>query len=216
MTPRPLLGLVALFSGVALLLQILFRIDLRIGLGLTTIVMATVVVIAVRRSGLDQRRWMVRGFVVGAVAGTLATAGYDVTRYTLSVFDPSPYNPFEAIRVFGALLVGDATSPVAPVAGSAFHFLNGASFGVAYTFMFARDGRTTLRRAMVSGFAWGVFLELFQIGLYPGWLDIRAYSEFVSISAVGHLVYGGALGGVARTLLRSGTSFRLAHRDGEG
>jgi hypothetical protein len=47
--------------------------------------------------------------------------------------------------------------------------------------------------------AWGAVLEVFQLTLYPGWLDIRAYQEFAQISALSHLAYGATLGWSART-----------------
>ena len=34
------------------------------------------------------------------------------------------------------------------------------------------------------GIGWGLFLEAFQLTLYPGWLDIRLYQEFATISTV--------------------------------
>lgn len=73
------------------------------------------------------------------------------------------------------------------------HLLNGTSFGVAYLFLFARDGRTSVRRALLTGVGWGLFLETFQLTLYPGWLDIRLYQEFATISALSHIVYGATL-----------------------
>ena len=48
---------------------------------------------------------------------------------------------------------------------------------------------------------WGLFLETFQLTLYPGWLDIRTYSEFATISALSHVVYGATLGLLARAIL---------------
>ena len=58
--------------------------------------------------------------------------------------------------------------------------------------------------ALVSGLGWGLFLEAFQVALYPGWLNILAIREFVLSSLLGHLVYGTTLGAVGRTLLRNG------------
>jgi hypothetical protein len=81
-------------------------------------------------------------------------------------------------------------------------------FGVAYVFLFARDGAISAGRALGTGVAWGIFLELFQLTLYPGWLDIRTYEEFVTISALGHIVYGATLGTIALTLFRSGPARR--------
>lgn len=129
---------------------------------------------------------------------------YDLSKAALSVLDPSPYNPFHAIRAFGDLLVGTSAGERAIVAsGAVFHLLNGTMFGVAYVFLFAHDGHISGGRALATGVVWGIFLELFQLTLYPGWLDIRTYKEFVMISALGHLVYGAALGTIALTLFRS-------------
>ena len=83
-------------------------------------------------------------------------------------------------------------------------------FGVAYVFLFARDGAISGGRALATGVAWGIFLELFQLTLYPGWLDIRAYKEFAMISALGHVVYGATLGAISLTLFRSGHAGRAA------
>ena len=116
---------------------------------------------------------------------------------------PTAYDPFHVISIFGTLILGSDVDPaLIMAAGTAFHLVNGTSFGVAYLFLFARDGRITLRRALLTGIGWGLFLETFQITLYPGWLDIRLYQEFAAISALSHVVYGATLGLLARWLLR--------------
>ena len=50
--------------------------------------------------------------------------------------------------------------------------------------------------------AWGLFLEAFQVALFPNWLGITFYGEFVTISASSHLVYGVILGLACREILR--------------
>jgi hypothetical protein len=155
------------------------------------------------RSTPDERRRITRTILVAAAAGFLATIAYDVSKSVLSQLDPSPYNPFEAIRIFGTLIVGPtAGSRLIFFAGGAFHLLNGIAFAVAYGFLFGRDGNTTWRRALATGVGWGLFLETFQLTLFPGWLDIRFYQEFAMISALGHVVYGATLGALARSFLR--------------
>jgi hypothetical protein len=157
------------------------------------------------RATTPDRRFIARAIVIGAVAGFIATMAYDVSKAGLSVLDPSPYNPFHAIRVFGELLAGKAAGERAIVAtGAAFHLLNGTMFGIAYVFLFARDGAIGAGHALATGVGWGAFLELFQLTLYPGWLDIRTYAEFATISALGHVVYGLTLGAIVRSLFRSG------------
>ena len=127
----------------------------------------------------------------------------DVIKTILSQLDPSPFDPFHAIQIFGQLLAGTNADPVlVAAAGTAFHLVNGTSFGVAYLFLFARDGAIPVRRALLTGVGWGLFLETFQLTLYPGWLDIRLYQEFATISALSHIAYGATLGLLARWVLR--------------
>jgi hypothetical protein len=200
---RPLLALFALFSGIALLLNIIGQIDLRLGL----VAMISVVAIGwaptIRRVSPAERARILRSVAYGAVAGVVATLAYDVSKRIMSELDPSPFDPFHAIQVFGTLLVGTGAGPAATLAaGWAFHILNGTAFGVAYALLFARNGRITARRAVLTGLGWGLFLETFQLTLYPGWLDIRAYAEFAQISFLAHLVYGATLGTLTRWMFR--------------
>lgn len=196
-------GFGMLFSGVALLTNIIAGIWLPLALFVLLGMLSVVLVTALRRARRDERAQLLTIAAVGAVSGLTATLCYDVVKYGLSQFDPSPYNPFEAARVFGTLFLG-ASAPDAAVhvAGWGFHFLNGTSFGLAYCFLFAREGNTSLRWALLTGMGWGLFLETFQLTLYPGWLDIRFYQEFVQISFLGHLVYGSVLGLACRWGLR--------------
>jgi len=137
---------------------------------------------------LDARRRLTFQLKVGLAAAVIATGAYDLTRFTLSRLDSSPYNPFEVIRIFGMLLVGaSAGSTVVYSAGAAFHILNGLCFGIAYWLLFGRYG-------VWAAVVWGAFLEVFQLTLYPGWLNIRFYREFMQISATSHLIYGAVLG----------------------
>lgn len=146
---------------------------------------------------------MLRTIAAGIGVGLSATLIYDLTKMLLSRLDPSSFYPFHVIAIFGAPSVGsDADPALIAAAGMAFHLVNGTSFGVAYLFLFARDGRTTFRRALPTGVAWGLFLETFQLTLYPGWLEIRLYQEFATTSALSHIVYGATLGLLGRFVLR--------------
>jgi hypothetical protein len=86
-------------------------------------------------------------------------------------------------------------------AGTGLHLLNGTCFGIAYTLIVAPRGGSTPTRAAMYGIGWGIFLEMFQLMLYPGWLNVRYYTEFATISALSHVVYGLTLAGAARNLL---------------
>lgn len=183
-----LVGVLALFSGAALLTHIIWRVSLSLALAAAVLVLVFSAVMLWRRATIGQRAMLSRLVKVGAASGLVATVSYDAAKYALSQLDPSPYNPFEAVRIFGTLLLGQSASEAAIYAvGTTFHLLNGVSFGVAYCFLFRRQG-------IIAGVAWGLFLEMFQLTLYPGWLDIRLYSEFAQISALSHIVYGLVLG----------------------
>jgi len=187
-----------LFSGVALVAHIVSGVSLRLALGLTAGVMVLSVGSLWQRTSPPERRRLVRVVRVGLLSGILATIAYDAARYALSILDSSPYNPFEAIRLFGVLLAGEsAAAPLVYASGTTFHLVNGMSFGVVYCVLFGRRG-------VPGGIIWGVFLEVFQLTLYPGWLDIRAYREFAQISALSHIVYGATLGFLCKRAWQTG------------
>ena len=186
---------VSLFSGMALVAHIVSGISLRLILGVAVVLIVAAIGAMWRRCGATERAWIVRCAAVGTGSGFLATASYDLSKFAFSQLDSSPYNPFEAIRVFGCLLAG-ASAPRSAIyaAGAGFHLLNGTCFGIAFCLLFGSRG-------VLAGIAWGAFLEMFQLTLYPGWLDIRAYREFAQISAASHVVYGSVLGWCCRQWL---------------
>jgi hypothetical protein len=192
-----------MFGGAALLVHILFQVSLPLGLAAFGFILILVGASFIATSRSAQRRRLAGLVFAGLVSGLLATLMYDGTKVVLSVLDPSPYNPFEVTRLFGVLLLGEsAAAEAAQIAGWSFHLLNGCTFAVAYSLLLARDGNTTYRYAGLSGMAWGLFLEAFQVVLYPDWLRIAFYGEFVTISATAHLVYGACLGLTCRAVLR--------------
>ena len=191
------IGLALLANGAALVLHIVRSIPLPPlllvfwGAGLAGIVVAFV------RAEPTLRQELRRTFVVGVAAGLLATLSYDIAKALLSQLDPAPWNPFEATRIFGVVLLGpDAPDAVTRIAGWAFHISNGATFGMAFTFIFGGRARTSLAWAVGLGVAWGVFLESFQLALFPAWLGIgtSALNEFRQVSFLAHVVFGSTLG----------------------
>jgi hypothetical protein len=189
------IGLAAGFSGVAVVFSILTGAALYIAEGALFIIpMAATVAIARRMPRAVVREvWHVAR--AGLLSGFAATLVYDGTRIALAALDPSPYNPFEAIRRFGLGMVpAGAGMPAVMLAGMVIHFLNGTSFGVIYAIFVGRHVRTR-QAAALTGLGWGLTLELVQSILYPGWLHITTVlREFLVISAVGHVTYGLTLG----------------------
>lgn len=196
-------GIAALFSGTALLANITLGLSLPLGLLTAAVVMGAVLALTLFRSDQFER---VHAFGIaraGMTAGLGATLIYDLTRAILSQLDPSPFDPFGAIRIFGTLLVGSsATLPLIMTAGILLHIVNGTCFGLSYAALFGRDGQRTTSSAVVTGVSWGLFLELFQATLYPQWLRVAALSEFLVISALSHVAFGLSLGLLSRRYLR--------------
>lgn len=189
------IGMAALANGAALVLHIVGTLPLPILLAITwtaaVIVVAGIAVVG----GPLARTLVLRTVTVGLVVGVVATLSYDATKAVLSQLDPSPYDPFEATRIFGRILLGEtAEAGAITVAGWSFHLANGCTFAIAYAALFARDGWVSRRRGVITGLAWALLLETFQLVLYPGWLDIRFLDEFRQISFLSHLVFGLALG----------------------
>ena len=87
------------------------------------------------------------------------------------------------------------------VSGAAFHLLNGVMFAIAYAQFFGALAVRSGRLAVVTGMGWGLFLEAFQLILFPGWLSITFVAEFATISMAAHLVYGATVGTVVRRRL---------------
>jgi hypothetical protein len=205
--PR-IFGLGALFSGSALLVHIITGVSLTLALLLSGLIVGAAGRAAWSRASPSDRRQLTEHAKVGLLSGLVSTLAYDLTKAVLSRWDPSPYNPFEAIRIFGALLVGpNATSATIHIAGAAFHFGNGLLFGLAFVLLFGS-------RSVLAGIGWGLFLELFQLTLYPGWLSVQFYREFVQISALSHLVYGAVLGLCCSYGLRAGTRRKEESQNG--
>jgi hypothetical protein len=145
--------------------------------------------LAVMTAASEEQRHAVAARVkVGLRAGIVATASYDLARYGIVALFTLSFEPFHVWPIFGRLFVGqDASAGVALAAGIGYHAANGIGFAIGYALLFRRPGPLT-------GVAWGVGLELCMAFLYPSWLRIAALQEFLAVSALGHVVYGGVLG----------------------
>jgi hypothetical protein len=141
----------------------------------------------------------------GALAGVLATGAYDLCRLVVVKVFGFTFWPFDIFTRFGHLLLGHSASPTAAAAvGTAYHYTNGIGFGIAYV-LFVR--RPNIR----TGLVWAAVLETFMVSLYPGWLDLKALDEFVSVATVGHIAYGVVLGSVSRALTARTPAARSGH-----
>lgn len=176
--------------------------SLTLTLGATTLLLIVALTLIWRRMSGPARELMTSVAARGVVIALIAIIAYDTSRFALSQLDPSPFDPFGALLIFGQLLIGiGAPHDLALAFGTGFHLLNGVSFGLAYAFVFGRTAVRSGRLALVTGVGWGLFLETFQLTLYPGWLNITTYKEFVTISFLGHIVYGLTLGALGHRWL---------------
>jgi len=86
--------------------------------------------------------------------------------------------------------------------GLGFHLTNGLSFGLAFALLFGLWSAQHAGRALLLGIAWGLFLETFQLALYPGWMNIKFLDEFRQVSFASHVVYGASVGLLVRRGIR--------------
>jgi len=159
------------------------------------------------RQGGDGR--LFKAILVGLTAGLVAAAAYDVFRLPF-VFAKEwgiasvvpPMNLFKVFPRFGAMILGQPIeqsnySTTAQVLGWAYHFSNGATFGVMYVAML---GNPTRRH-----WAWAVVMALvLELGMlltpYPQIFQIPVNPRFVAVTISAHAIFGICLGLTTRLL----------------
>lgn len=178
------LGIILTFTGLSLLLHILFQVSLQVGVFVAFSTILFSMCFMYYRQRDSEKSNMKRKLKTGLIAGFCSLVVYDFSKWLLSLLDPSPFNPFEAFKHFGVLLTNSNESTFATLmVGTAFHILNGMCFAMAYVFLFPKS-------RVWKGVLWGCFLETFQLVLYPQWLAIKFKTEFMLISSMGHIFYG--------------------------
>ncbi len=130
----------------------------------------------------------------GAIGGLLGTVGYDLFRVPFVMSGMQLLAPIDS---YGVLLLGAETSSgLSGMAGWAYHFLNGAGFGIAYAVV-ARG------RHWRWGVLWGLVLETAVI-VSPFATDYALRSDAgykvvpILIAYLAHIPYGFAVGKAAQ------------------
>lgn len=183
---------VFLFTGLALLIAIPSRLDLSWILLLLCVFALSGGLLFWRRFPQFQKNKIIRRIKAGVMAGIAATAAYDLSRFLLVQVFSFHVQPFEAIPLFGQLLIGnDASYYIQLTVGILYHLVNGVGFAIAYSIWFAPRG-------WWCGVLWALVLEAAMLAVYPGWLNIKMMDEFAGVSVIGHLVYGSVLGGICK------------------
>jgi hypothetical protein len=128
----------------------------------------------------------------GLLAGVLGLLAYDLVRLLVLSTHLVPFNPFRPIEVFGLLILDRyQDSLTTKLVGWLFHTWNGLSFALMYTLAF---GRGRIAWAM----AWALLLETAMLATYPSLFHVVLAWPFVTISLIGHLAYGAAIGWAAQ------------------
>lgn len=153
----------------------------------------------------DRRLW--RAVVIGSLAGLAGAAAYDVFRLPF-VYSEAwgmgrlgiPQMPlFKVFPRFGALILGEpleqpAYSRAAHLIGWAYHFSNGATFGVMFA---ALIGETRHRTG--GGWLWAVLMAVgieacLLLSPYARFFSIHLTARFVIVTLIAHIVFGVGLG----------------------
>ena len=154
-----------------------------------------------------RRLW--NAVLVGATAGLVAAATYDVFRLpfvyadTLGIQQIVPaLKLFKVFPRFGAMILGQPLeqshySLSAQLVGWAYHFSNGLTFGVMYV---ALIGDAT-KRHWVWAIVFAVGLEMSMLFTpYPAFFGIALTAKFVAVTLITHLVFGIVMGLVTARL----------------
>jgi hypothetical protein len=146
---------------------------------------------------------LARAVLIGVAGGLVAAVAYDVFRLPF-VFARElgitqvipPLQLFKVFPRFGAMILGQALDQAsyslsATLLGWAYHFSNGATFGVMYL---ALVGEATRRH-----WAWAILMAVvIELGMllspYPRIFDIPVTTRFVIVTLAAHAIFGVGLG----------------------
>lgn len=152
------------------------------------------------RLARERASWLTRDILGGAIAGILATILLEVLRLTGYRLGFMPGN---LPRLMGVLLLdrfARGPSPASDLAGWAYHFWNGASFGITYVLLVGTRVRS-------FGAIYGVLIGLgfllspVVLSLGVGWFGLDFSAGFPVTVLLAHLGFGLTLGGIAPLLV---------------
>lgn len=152
--------------------------------------------------------WVSRAILVGAAAGALATVALEIVR---EIGFHAGYMPGDMPELMGVLLLNRfalGPSMASNVAGWAYHFWNGASFGILYTLVFGTRRRwVAVAYALAIGVGFMVSPVVTSLGV--GLFGLQFSVGFPVTVLLAHLAFGASLGLLA-SRLASGQPSTLA------
>jgi hypothetical protein len=165
----------------------------------------------------DGRLW--RAVELGTLAGLVGAVAYDTFRLPFVFSDAwgmgrigIPQMPlFTVFPRFGALILGQPVeqqnySLAAHLVGWAYHFSNGATFGVMFAAMYIGSKKVigSARQPAVAGSAWRpvAWATLMAVGIelcllaspYARYFGIQPTPRFIVVTLVAHVIFGVGLG----------------------
>jgi hypothetical protein len=167
---------------------------------------------ALDRARGDGRLW--RAVVIGTIAGLAGAVAYDVFRlpfvfssaWGLGRFGVPQMPLFKVFPRFGALILGEPVeqgsySTGANVLGWAYHFSNGATFGVMFAAMVAgaRDAARAARGMDWRTVGWACLMAAgieacLLVSPYGKFFGIAVTPTFVVVTLTAHLIFGVGMG----------------------
>ena len=170
-------------------------------------------------------RLLWRGVMIGTVAGLAGAVAYDVFRLPFVFSDAwgmgrlgIPQMPlFKVFPRFGALILGESMeqgvasgpgsawgagySVAAHLLGWAYHFSNGATFGVMFAAMYAgaKEAAAGVRGRAWKPIAWAVVMAVgieicLLLSPYSAFFGIHMTTRFVVVTMTAHIIFGLFLG----------------------
>jgi hypothetical protein len=160
----------------------------------------------------DGRLW--RAVMIGTLAGLVGAVAYDIFRLPFVFSDAwglgrfgIPQMPlFKVFPRFGALILGQpleqqSYSLAAQLIGWAYHFSNGATFGVMFAAMYAgaKEAIGSVQDSVWKPIAWATLMAVgIEICLlaspYTQFFGISLTTRFVVVTLTAHIIFGIGLG----------------------
>jgi hypothetical protein len=165
----------------------------------------------------DGRLW--RAVILGTLAGLVGAVAYDIFRLPFVYSDAwgmgrigIPQMPlFKVFPRFGALILGQpieqpSYSLATHLIGWAYHFSNGATFGVMFAAMYvgSQEAMKATNQPAACGLAWkpiacatlmAVGIELCLLASpYASFFGIQLTPRFVVVTMIAHIIFGLGLG----------------------
>ena len=161
---------------------------------------AVAVLIVTALLGWESKPAIGRSIVWGGLAGALATIGLEVVRLTGFKMG---YIPGNLPRLMGVLLLNRfalGPSSASDLAGWAYHFWNGASFGIIYALLLGTSRRWVgVIYGIVVGL--GFLVSPVVISLGVGYFGLQFSTGFPITVLTAHAIFGLMLGMLAHRFL---------------